>query len=765
MTNKLSWSVLENIAEGYYETDLRGTYHFCNEAYSNILGVPKEKIIGSNYKKFLSEGAESIYQIFHTVYLTGNPATSAHRKVTRPDGSQRDMEYSVSLIKDEKDLPIGFQGIARDITEQRQMEETIRQSEERYRTILENIEDGYHEVDLKGNFTLFNESFRKIMGYTKEELLGMNYKQYANPENVQKVLKAYDQVYRTGEPLKRFEWTVIRKDGARRDLAVSVSLIKDASNQATGFRGIIRDETDRKEAEEALRLSEEKLSKAFRACPDWMTISTLDEGRYIDVNDAFLSMTGYTREQVIGHTSQELGLWVNPQDRTKAIQIIQKVGSIRNFESAFRMKSGEIRVVLRSSEIILLGEEKCIVSVNRDITRLRQAEAEKTKLESQLRQAQKMEAIGTLAGGIAHDFNNILTVIIGCTDLALVDIPKEHPVCEHLMLVREAGTRATDLVKQILAFSRQVEQEQKPIRLGSIVKEALKMLRSSLPSTIQIRQTIEENHGLIMADPTQIHQILINLCTNAAHAMRENGGVLEIRLTNVRVETGSSGKFPDLSPGPYVNLTVSDTGHGMKPEIMDRIFDPYFTTKAVGEGAGLGLAVVYGIVKSYHGAVKVHSKPGKGSIFEVFLPRIEYPPQETKAMESEPIPGGSERILLVDDEEALVYAVQKMLERLGYRVTAKTSSLEALETFYARPREFDLIITDMTMPNMTGVELSKRIKQMRPDIPMVLCTGFSEMIDEKKAEALGFEAFVMKPIVRRNIAETTRKVLDRKNDE
>ena len=415
--------------------------------------------------------------------------------------------------------------------------------------------------------------------------------------------------------------------------------------------------------------------------------------------------------------------------------------------------------------MIRINGKPFIQAIDRDLTERKQAEEEKAKLESQLRQSQKMEAIGTLAGGIAHDFNNILTVIIGCTDLALVDIPKEHLVYRHLMLVREAGTRATDLVKQILAFSRQVEQEQKPITLGSIVKEALKMLRSSLPSTIEIRQTIEEDHGSVMADPTQIHQILINLCTNAAHAMRENGGVLGVSLTNTRVEIGSVEKYSDLNPGPYVKLTVSDTGRGMEPEIMDRIFDPYFTTKAVGEGAGLGLAVVYGIVKSSKGVVKVHSQPGKGSIFEIFLPMLEYAQQDMKPLESGQVPGGSERILLVDDEEALVYTIQEMLERLGYQVTARTSSLEALEIFRTSPQEFDLLITDMTMPTMTGMGLSKRIKQIRADIPMVLCTGFSEMIDEKNAEALGFRAFVMKPFVRKDMAQTIRKVLDRKTDE
>ena len=318
------------------------------------------------------------------------------------------------------------------------------------------------------------------------------------------------------------------------------------------------------------------------------------------------------------------------------------------------------------------------------------------------------------------------------------------------------------LVQQILAFSRQSEQERKPVNPGIIFKEVLKLLTSTLPSTIEISQYIRTDTGTVLADPTQIHQILMNLCTNAAHAMQESGGMLKVTLTDVDISAGDSEQHPDLNPGPYVNLTVSDTGHGMDRELMERIFDPYYTTKKTGEGTGLGLSVVHGIVKSYGGAIKVQSEPGKGSSFEVYLPRIEYPKDLPETEELKALPMGAEQILFVDDEEVLANTGQAMLERLGYKVAVRTSSVEALEAFRAQPEKFDMVVTDQTMPNMTGVELTKELRQIRPDIPIILCTGYSEMIDEEKAKEMGI-SFVLKPIVMSEIANTVREVLDQRD--
>lgn len=386
-------------------------------------------------------------------------------------------------------------------------------------------------------------------------------------------------------------------------------------------------------------------------------------------------------------------------------------------------------------------------------------EEEKKKLKARLSQAQKMEAIGTLAGGIAHDFNNILAAIIGYAELAILEVPDGSKVKQDLMEIFKAGNRAKDLVQQILTFSRQSDMEKKPVRVSRIVKEALKFLRASLPTTIEIRENIEKDIGTIEADPTQIHQILMNLCTNAHHAMREEGGILEVTLTNVDMDAYTIRQYPDISSGPYVRLSVSDTGHGITPDVKERIFDPYFTTKGVGEGTGLGLAVVHGIVKDHAGAITVYSETGKGTTFHIFLPVIEKA-EEPKKETMGPLPTGHERILFIDDDPSLVEIGREILGKLGYDVVAKTSSIEALELFREQPDKFDLVITDMTMPNMTGDRLAAELMKIRPDIPTILCSGFSEKMSNEKADALGIKNFLMKPIVMKDLAKTIRKVLD-----
>jgi len=390
----------------------------------------------------------------------------------------------------------------------------------------------------------------------------------------------------------------------------------------------------------------------------------------------------------------------------------------------------------------------------------KQAEKEKKNLEFQLHHAQKMESIGTLAGGIAHDFNNILASVIGYTELALDDAKRGILQHENLQEVLLAGNRAKDLVKQILTFSRQVDQEKKPIQVKPVVKEALKLLRASIPSSVKIEQSVQSN-ALVMGDSTQIHQVLMNLCTNAAHAMKDDGGLLTVSLLDAELDSVFVSNHPNLKPGSYINLTVTDTGHGISPEVMEKIFDPFFTTKEKGEGTGMGLSVVHGIVLSHGGDICVYSNPGKGSTFKVYLPVIKSRLKLEERVER-PIPTGNERILLIDDEPAIMNMGKQILESLGYDVTTRNSSLEALELFKKKRDRFDLVITDMTMPHMTGDKLAEELMQIRIDIPVILCTGFSSRIDEQKALAIGIRVFISKPFLKREIAEAIRKVLDEK---
>jgi CheY-like chemotaxis protein len=372
-----------------------------------------------------------------------------------------------------------------------------------------------------------------------------------------------------------------------------------------------------------------------------------------------------------------------------------------------------------------------------------------------------MEAIGTLAGGIAHDFNNILSPLLGHAELLMSDLNEDSPLQASVNEIYRASLRARDLVQQILAFSRQTEDELKPIKIHPAVKEALTLLRASLPKTINIEQNIDSNCGAVIADPTQIHQIAMNLATNAYHAMEDTGGTLKVALKQVQMEPDQS-KNIGLVPGTYACLTVSDTGCGIQKEILDKIFDPYFTTKGKSKGTGLGLSVVHGIVKGYGGDIHIKSEPGKGTEVCVYLPIIESKIEKGATHSIESIQGGTEKILLVDDEEAIVRMEQQMLKQLGYQVTTRTGSIDALEAFKANPDRYDLIITDMTMPNMTGIQLAQEIKKIRPEIPIIICTGFSDQINEEKCKAMGIQGYVMKPIVRKEFAGTIRTVLDRK---
>jgi signal transduction histidine kinase/ActR/RegA family two-component response regulator len=380
--------------------------------------------------------------------------------------------------------------------------------------------------------------------------------------------------------------------------------------------------------------------------------------------------------------------------------------------------------------------------------------------ETQLQQAMKLQAIGTLAGGIAHDFNNILFPIVGYTELTMDDIPEDCQPRKNLEEVLKAANRAKELVQQILTFSRQNGQERKPLKVQILIKEALKLLRATIPSSIEIHSSIDEDCGPVKGDPTQIHQVIMNLCTNAYHALQETGGKLEVSLKKAYVSYEQSLEMVGMKVGRHLELTVKDNGHGMDPQVLERIFEPYYTTKEQGKGTGLGLSVIHGIIKNHGGDISVSSQPGVSSTFSVYLPVIDDIEVEIEPVKTASATNGNERILLIDDEEQIINLERRILENLGYKVTPKTDSEEALEEFSARPDRFDLVITDMTMPKITGDRLARRLMDINPQIPVILCTGFNEAISEEKALAMGIDKFVMKPIIKDELAYTIRTVLD-----
>jgi PAS domain S-box-containing protein len=468
-----------------------------------------------------------------------------------------------------------------------------------------------------------------------------------------------------------------------------------------------------------------------------------------------LKAMGYSWEHVVGSDARVLR-----SDPEVADEIRKTLAAGQAWEGLNRFvdKAGEVRQARVNIAPIkdASGAVAYFVGVAHDIT-------EEQKLERARRQSQKMEAIGTLAGGIAHDFNNILAAIIGFTELTIDELSDNPKGKERMERVLQAGLRGRDLVKQILAFSRKSEAKREKISLTPVVKETHSLLRASLPSTIQMDLIITAANDYIVADPAQVQQILMNLGTNAADAMREEGGQLTIGIAQVTFGPDDSPPDPDLGPGDYVTLTVRDTGAGMAEEVRRRLFEPFFTTKGPGKGTGMGLAVVYGLVKEHDGAVTVKSEAGQGSIFEVFFPQASRPHQKKEEPTIVPLPTGTERILFVDDEEMLVTMARGMLESLGYTVTVAHHGAEAWNLFLEDPSRFDLVITDQTMPDLAGVSLAKNMLKVRKELPIILCTGYSENVSAEHAEHLGISGFMMKPMVKKELAYTIRQVLEKKS--
>ncbi|KPJ98567.1 MAG: hypothetical protein AMJ60_07815 [Desulfobacterales bacterium SG8_35] len=519
----------------------------------------------------------------------------------------------------------------------------------------------------------------------------------------------------------------------------------------------IQDITEHVKSEKKLRELEKRFRIAFHTSPDAISITKMN-GNYVEVNEGFTRLTGYTRKDVIGRSSLDINVWNNPKDRKTLVEGLLKSRQVVNLEADFRMKDGAIKTGLMSANLIHLQGEPHILSITRDITARKKAEEENAKLEAQLRQVYKMEAIGTMAGGIAHDFNNILTIILGNADLAKYVMKEEGPARQYVDKILEASGRAKEMVRQILAFSRQAKLSFVPIKPHMVFTETLKLLRSTIPSSIDIQQEINTLCRAINADPTQLNQVLMNLCANAVHAMDEKG-TLTVALQEVQLGQKGTRHKANLQPGFYALLTVADTGKGISPEVKERIFDPFFTTKKVGEGTGMGLSVVHGIVENHGGKISVESTPGKGTTFSIYFPIVEEASAASKDI-GKPQYKGDEHILFVDDEEALVELAAEMLQLYGYKVTCKTSSTEALEAFRTAPANFDLVITDQTMPEMSGSELSKQLLNIRPDIPIILCTGYSAKISAEIAEKIGIADYFLKPFDTEKLLRSVRKVLD-----
>jgi len=632
-----------------------------------------------------------------------------------------------------------------------QTNEQLIQARQEYAILAELAPVGIFRTDKFGGRLYVNERWAEIAGLPPAEALGSGWLKAIHPEDREQVSGKWEQAVNSRQTF-RDEYRYQRPDGSIAWVLGQAKAELDSNGQLVGYVGSITDITERREAEQEIRKAKEEWERTFASIGDIATIQDANH-RILRANHRAGQVLGCHPEELVGRFCYEaFHGGTEPCGGCPAMLATNDV-AIHTAEIVHE-KLGKTFSVSASPVCAQDGKMVSIVYIARDVTELK-------VLEGQLRQAQKMEAIGTLAGGIAHDFNNILTPVLGYSEIIAGDLPADSPLVELARDILEAGKRARDLVKQILSFSRQSEQERNPIQVQLVVKEALKLLRSSLPTTIEIQQEIDPECSMVLADPTMIHQLVMNLCTNAYHAMREAGGVLGVTLAEVEIGADDYITELHLKPGLYLRLEVSDTGCGMPHHIVERIFEPYFTTKVKGEGTGLGLSVVHGIVTSLGGHVTVYSEPDKGTTFHVYLPAYQERKEKVEtAVTPTPLPRGHEHILVVDDEKVIADLMRQILETLGYRVTTCIDSRLALEQFEANPTGFDLVITDMTMPHLTGAELAQRLLAGRPKLPVILCTGFSEIINEEKARALGIRRLLMKPVLRDELARVLRQVFD-----
>ena len=724
-----------------------GRYLELNDAFTKITGYSKEEAIGLTSIELGLWVDDSERQRAKEIIEQKGSLKDFECKAYHKSGEIRTISWSAELmdLREHKCLI----SISMDITERKQAEEALRESEERYRSLVENSTDAIILLDQNRNIVSCNQASLDMFGYQRDEVEGTSARFfYPSKESYHSFGERSRKGYEKFEFFKA-EQEFVRKDGTLLPVEIISSVIKGKGGEINGFVAVLRDISERR----ALERKRIRLETAVEQAAESIVI-TNPEGTIQYVNPAFERISGYTREEALGENPRILKSGKHDEVFYKKMWDTLTCGKIWSSRLVNKKKDGSLydEEVTISPVRDVTGTITNYVAVKRDVSN-------ELKLEAHLRHTQKLEAIGTLAGGIAHDFNNILTAIIGFSQLALDEAPEASNLHSNLEHVYRAGTRARDLVNQILTFSRQTDQDFRPVRVEVITKEALKMMRATLPTTIEIKQSIESDLGAVLCDPTQIHQVIMNLCTNAAQAMRDSGGTLEVSLSSCEHRRTHATWALDISHGSYVLLSIRDTGHGIPAKYIDRIFDPYFTTKEVGEGSGLGLAVTHGIVKNIGGTIAVNSIEGEGSLFEVYLPKVEIQ-AVPDTPESSPLPTGRERILQVDDEKHILYLGKKLLEKLGYKVETRNSAVEALELFRAGPHDFDLIITDLNMPQMRGDTLVEELISIRPDIPIILCTGFSETETEQKVKAIGVRALLKKPILKKEMADAIRMVLD-----
>ncbi len=744
-------SVLDSMAEGLVVADEQGKFIIWNPAARKIVGlgpanIPSEEWTG-HYGLFLPDGVTP-FPVAQTPLARAiqGELSSAVMFVRNPDVDQGVfVEAYASPLRDKDGAVRGGVVAFRDISERIRAEERLRE----YERVVESLEDMILVLDREYRYVIANRAFLNYRGRNKEQVIGRVDEILVRETSESVVKEKMDECFQG--KVVQFELDYDYPDRGTKTLNLSYFPIEGAHG-IDRIACILRDITQRKRSEEALRTSEERFSKAFRGNPLAITISTRADGRYLDVNDAFLQLLGYKRENVIGRTALDLNFWADPSQRIELLELLAKSGRVAGLRTQYKTAEGELREAEVSAELIEVEGQTCVLAITRDIT-------ETQRLEAQFRQAQKMEAVGRLAGGVAHDFNNLLGVIIGYSDLSLGLIAPESPANRYMEQIKKASHRAVGLTRQLLAFSRQQVVFPKILDLNEVVQNVTTMLQRLVGEDVAIAFRPTVPIGSINADSGQIEQILMNLVVNARDAM-PGGGEIIIETAHAELDEHYVSQHPGSRAGQYVVLAVSDTGCGMDETTKSQIFEPFFTTKGIGQGTGLGLSTVYGIVKQGGGTIFVYSEPGKGTTFKIYLPRVEgkaeQPAQSHKEADFQ---GGSETILVVEDDLSLRELTVSMLQGAGYRVIEAGNAEAALDIVKASEPAIELLLTDVIMPGKSGVELLELAKAIRPNLRSLFVSGYTGDLVALRGGLVAEEAFLEKPFTRSSLLKKVRSAL------
>jgi two-component system, cell cycle sensor histidine kinase and response regulator CckA len=625
------------------------------------------------------------------------------------------------------------------------------ENESRLEALIGSIDEMVFELDRDGTFLNIWTTNEELLYRPRGELKGKRISELIGEEFFQQFSRSFERVFSTGRG-EDLEYSLDVPAGKRWFLA-RMNRIPSADGVQFTLCLAVRDITDRQHAEEKLRVSEEKFSKAFHLGPDAITITSLEDGRFIEVNDNYLRLTGFTREEIIGRTSVETGFWVNPKDRLHIVALLKRSGEVRDLEISLRVKSGELRTVQISAHTIELAGQSCMIAILRDVT-------ERRALEVQLRQAQKMEAVGRLAGGVAHDFNNLLVGILGYSELLKKKLTEQSSLLRMANEINFAAMRARDLTSRLLALSHRQILQPAVLDLNALVRQCERLLRPIIGEDVRVVQRLDPKIGSVKADPAQLEQVILNLALNARDAM-PRGGTLSLDTCDIQVDAALARQHAGLIPGSYVRLIVADTGHGIAPEIMPRIFEPFFTTKELGKGSGLGLSTVYGVVKQSGGCITVSSEPGDGAAFGIYLPRAsELPDRRAPALVAVKSSAGTETILLVEDEAVVRDLVCEILRESGYLIMSAPSGADAMKITAGYSQPIDLLITDVVMPEMSGPELANALRRDRGEMRVLYMSGYTDdavLVRQGLPENC---AFIRKPYTPQQFLQKVRETLD-----